>query len=162
MYQKLLLLFALFSLVSCNSTGECSSNQTQGISEFKPAVSKDRKDIRDGFVGQWISRQATDTGGMRHSIIERHEDSRFVVEFKIFDENERLTKQQKEFGYWGVAGGVYFTMFRGWIENDELKHADPDNPYYYDSYEIVEVSDEQVIYKSLTSDNVFTYTKLNQ
>lgn len=130
------------------------------ITEFKPQISQDRKEVRRGFVGKWQSRQPTKSGGMRLTLIERRSDSRYVAEFSLFDEDNNLIKYQKEFGNWGVAGGIYFTMFKGWIEDDNLKEADPNNPYYYDAYKIIQLEKDTLEFESLSSGNVFTYTRL--
>ena len=156
MGSKFFLIIFVFGLYSCSST------EQNEITEFKPSLTKDRKEARDSFIGKWESTQPVKNGGNRHTVIERHYDSRYVVEFKITDENGELKKHQKEFGYWGVAGGIYFTMFRGWINDDEFDNADPDNPYYYDSYKIIEITNGKLTYESLSSNNRFIYTKVKQ
>lgn len=150
----------LLPLILVAGLSACATSDPNVISEYKPQVPKDRKEVRDGFVGKWESTQPTKSGGTRHSLIERNYDSRYVVEFTLLDETGSVKSTQKEFGYWGVAGGIYFTMFRGWINNDELEHADPDNPYNYDSYKVVEVTKDKLVYQSLSSGNLFTYSRV--
>ena len=136
-------------------------DKPNSITEFKPQISQDRKEARNGFVGKWHSRQPTKPGGMRLTVIERRSDSRYVAEFSLFDKYNNLKDYRKEFGNWGVAGGIYFTMFKGWIEDDNLKEADPNNPYYYDAYQIIQIEKDTLVFESLSSGNVFKYTRLD-
>ncbi|MDQ7048685.1 MAG: hypothetical protein Q9M92_03780 [Enterobacterales bacterium] len=90
--------------------------------------------------------------------IERMEDSRYIIEFKVFDSMSILKQENKEFGYWEVSGGVYFTMFRGWFKGEKLLPSNPSDAYNYDAYQIVESSPNKLIYKNLSSANLYTYT----
>jgi hypothetical protein len=138
----------------------CTTTNKNIVTEFKPTLSEDKKVLRNLFVGKWISEQPNDKGGVNVTTVERMADSRYINEFKIFSSARILEKEQKEFGYWGVAGGVYFTMFRGWINGETLTPSDPTNAYNYDSYKIVESTPNRLIYKSLSSGNLYTYTRV--
>ena len=137
----------------------CSSTNTPTITESKPDLTLDKKQLRNGFIGKWESTQLTKDGNTKHAVIERNPDSRYVVEFKIFYPDQTLKYQSKEFGFWGVSGGVYFTMFRGWIKNDEFSPANPDNAYYYDAYKILNVSENELSYENLSSGNKYVYQR---
>lgn len=85
-------------------------------------------------------------------------DGRYVTEFKVLDSSANFKSEHKEFGLWGVSGGIYFTMFKGWIENDQLVPSDPTDAYNYDSYKIIDFKSDKLIYESLTSGNQYTYS----
>ncbi|MBJ2138527.1 hypothetical protein JEU11_18895 [Paraglaciecola chathamensis] len=138
----------------------CSSTQPSKVTESKPELSLDKKQLRTSFVGKWESTQPTKDGNSKHAVIERTADGRYVVEFKIFYPDKTLKYQSKEFGFWGVSGGVYFTMFRGWIENDNFSPANLNNAYYYDAYKIVSVLENQLSYENLSSGNKYIYKRV--
>jgi hypothetical protein len=130
------------------------------ISAVKPSLTQDKKAQRTAFIGKWESSQPTKEGGVRKTIMDRQSDSRYVVEFTVLNEKSEVSYKQKEFGFWGVSGGIYFTMYRGSIENDEFFPVDPNNAYNYDTYQITDISDNKLVYKSLSSENIFTYTRV--
>jgi len=137
----------------------CATANKNIITEFKPALTEDKKALRSLFVGKWISEQPNDKGGKNMTTVDRMADSRYINEFKVFDSTSTLTKEHREFGYWGVSGGVYFTMFRGWINGETLSPSNPADAYNYDTYQIVESSSNKLVYKSLSSGNLYTYTR---
>ncbi|MEC4091915.1 hypothetical protein [Pseudoalteromonas rubra] len=147
-------LLILLVIVICSG---CKSISDLNITESKPALTQDKKQLRASFVGKWESTQLTKEGNTRHALIQRSSDSRYIVEFKVYYPDKTLKYQSKEFGVWGVSGGVYFTMFRGWVENDNFSPADPNNAYYYDAYKILNVTDNQLSYENLSSGNRFIY-----
>lgn len=130
------------------------------ITAFKPVLTEDKKALRTSFVGKWLSKQPTKEGGTREALIERFDDGKYLVEFKVYDAKGALTKTQKEFGVWGVSGGIYFTVYRGLVENGQLYPSDPTDAYNYDSYKILEVSSEQLEYISLSSEGRFVYLRV--
>lgn len=130
------------------------------ISAVKPDLTMDKEQQRASFIGVWESSQPTREGGKRHTLMTRLADSRYVVEFKIYDSESQLKIEQKEFGFWGVAGGIYFTMYRGSVKDDEFFPVDPNNAYYYDAYQITEIATDRLVYKSLSSENIFTYKRV--
>jgi uncharacterized protein YcfL len=152
--RNLLILLVIIICSGCTSTSDLS------ITESKPELKEDKKQLRSSFIGKWESTQLTKDGNTKHAVIERNSDSRYVVEFKIYYPDKTLKYQSKEFGFWGVSGGVYFTMFRGWIENDNLSPANPDNAYYYDTYKILNVAENQLSYESLSSGNKYIYDRV--
>lgn len=138
----------------------CANTEDLVVSEYKNPVTEDKKVIRDGFVGKWRSEQANEKGGINITTVHRSQDGRYLVEFTILDDDAKLKNKQEEFGYWGVSGGVYFTLFKGWIENDEFFAADPNNAYNYDAYKILGVDPDTIVYESLASGNKYQYSKI--
>ena len=149
-------LFVLF-LVGCSTT----NNNSGVITAFKPELKEDKKLLRVSFIGKWFSEQETKDGGFRRTTIERMPDSRYLVTFDIFDAEKKLIMNKKEFGYWGVSGGIYFTMYRGWIDQDRLFNVDPSDAYNYDTYKILSTSSDLLNYQSLSSGNLYTYSRVN-
>ncbi len=154
-FKKIAFLFLIIILAGCFNT-QTSSDE---IIEIKPELKEDKVSLRNSFIGKWYSEQPTKEGGVRKTTIERVPDSRYLVTFEVYDKENQLTLIQKEFGLWGVSGGVYFTMFKGWVENDEFNKADPNDAYNYDSYKIISTSSNELEYQSLSTGNKFTYIK---
>ncbi|WP_298771096.1 hypothetical protein [uncultured Shewanella sp.] len=154
----LLSIFVLFSLASCSQVLKAEHDE---IAVVKPSLSEDKVAVRIGFIGKWLSKQSTKGGGSREAIINRFEDGQYIIEIKIFNSSGVLTTIQKEFGFWGVSGGVYFTIHRGWIADDQLYSSDPSDAYHYDSYDIIEISNNKLKYQSLSGGDTYTYLKIN-
>lgn len=131
------------------------------VTETKPYLSFEQKKLRDAFVGKWSSRQATKKGGIKVSIINRKVDSRYVIEHKVYDKNSILIQESNEVGIWGVSGGIYFTVFRGWLENGQVTPSDPTDAYNYDAYKIKHVSENRLVYRDLSSGNKYIYKRVN-
>ncbi len=138
----------------------CASHSDLTVSEYKTAVSEDNQDVRKRFIGRWRSEQPNSSGGTNITTVHRSQDGRYLVEYTILDARSEVKNQQEEFGFWGVAGGVYFTLFKGWIEDDEFYPADPTNAYHYDAYQILAVEPHTITYKNLASGNKFRYLKV--
>jgi hypothetical protein len=151
-----ILLMVLFT-ASCATT---VLKNEDFITEFKPALSEDKKVLRAVFVGKWLSKQPIKEGGTRETLIERFSDSKYLIEFKTYDSGGTLISTQKEFGFWGVSGGIYFTMYRGRIDAGKFYPSDPSDAYNYDSYKVLEVSEKQLEFLSLSSGNRYTYLKV--
>lgn len=151
-FTTLLVLF----LVGCPAV----DNTSTVITVAKPELTENKKALRANFVGKWLSESETKNGGFRRATIERMSDSRYVVTFDVFDAEKELIINQQEFGYWGVSGGIYFTMHRGVIEKDELLNADPSDAYNYDAYKILSTSSDSLNYQSLSSGNLYTYSRV--
>ena len=110
-----LIVFILSPYTLVNAGEKCEQ-----ITVIKPELSENKISIRNAFIGKWFSKQPIKGGGYRETIIQRLEDSQYLIEFKFFDAASNIQNSQKEFGFWGVSGGIYFTMFRGNVEKDKL------------------------------------------
>ncbi|WP_146105502.1 hypothetical protein [Psychrosphaera saromensis] len=138
----------------------CASTDKNVVTEYKPLMTAEQQVLRDGFVGKWRSEQPNKNGGTNITIKNMMRDGRYVNEFKVLDSSSKLKIESKEFGFWGVSGGIYFTMFKGWIENDELVPSDPTDVYNYDSYKIISFKPDELVYESLVSGNHYTYSRV--
>ena len=130
------------------------------VTETKPLLTREKKDLRLAFIGKWSSRQPTKKDGIKESTINRNVDSRYIIEHRVYDKNSTLIQESKEVGIWGVSGGIYFTVFRGWIENGQFTPSDPTDAYNYDTYKIKSVDADKLVYKNLSSGNEYIYTKI--
>lgn len=148
---------AALSLLLLNG---CAQQNGYIVPEYKSQLSDDKRALREGFIGRWRSEQPNDNGGTNITTVHRSQDGRYLMEYTILDSQSNVKNHQEEFGFWGVAGGVYFTLFKGWVENDEFYPADPTNAYHYDAYQILAVEPEAIAYENLASGNKFYYSKV--
>ncbi|MBD8526431.1 hypothetical protein [Pseudomarimonas arenosa] len=114
--------------------------------------------LRTLMLGRWYGDQPVKGGGRRQWLAERFVDGTFRIDFLI--ETPEGTTQLTEVGFWGVAGGVYFTITRGWLDGDSFGPADPSDPSMYDSYQILEASDDLLRYRGNESGSEFTLRKV--
>ena len=152
-------LLVLSLLVTFSAQGLNREIPADVITDVKPVLSQDQYQTRDSFIGKWLSVQPTESGGTRNAVIERLGDSRYTITFKFFDSLGKLESEHKEFGLWGVSGGVYFTIYIGFIENNQMFKANPNDAHNYDTYKILSVTDNKLVYQSLSTGNKFTYKR---
>jgi hypothetical protein len=107
------------------------------------------------LVGTWYGDQPTKNGGRRQWIMRRAEDGTFQVTFRV-SVPKKGVEEQTEFGDWGVSANLLITLTRGYIRpdggKDEVGGADS---YFWDVYEVQEVSDSIVRYRSVETKNAY-------
>ncbi|MHC9511725.1 hypothetical protein [Kangiella sp. M94] len=145
-------------IFSMNLTGA----ELSPVTDIKPLVSEKKQLQRLTFTGEWVSVQKTQSGATRKATIRRAPNGTYVIDFEFYSENDDLIYSRKEFGMWGVSGGIYFTIYQGWFENDEPVYSNPVDANNYDTYKLLKVSKNELTYQNLSSGNTFTYTKLKE
>lgn len=141
----LLLSIAHIALVALPLLTGCST--AQPVHVFKPD-SEAAHVRRDVMVGRWFGESTTKEGGTIQHIVERREDGTYQIWFRVREASGRVW-EQSEIGLWGVSGSIYFTMTRGWVGKNEIRPADTTDATFYDAYEILSSSGEEVRYKSV-------------
>ena len=129
------------------------------VTDIKPLVSEKKQLQRLMFIGEWFSIQQTESGATRKATIRRSPNGTYVIHFEFYSKNGDLIYSQKEFGMWGVSGGIYFTINQGWFENDEPVYSNAIDANNNDAYKLLKVSENELIYQNLSSGNTFTYQK---
>jgi hypothetical protein len=114
---------------------------------------------RSALVGRWYGETATKDGGKRLHIMERSADGTYRVNFRTIESSGKVS-DQTEVGLWGVSGLVYFTITRGWLQDERFVPADPEEAYYYDAYKILELSKKQLRYRSCAVGDKFLVTRV--
>ncbi len=112
-------------------------------------------------VGRWFNEAPTKDGGKRFSISERNPDGTFVVRFRVIEASGKVW-EQTELGFWGVDGPIYFTITRGFLDNGKVVATNPMDPTFYDAYEILELTESTMRYRSVGNADEFTTRRVPQ
>ncbi|WP_139169352.1 hypothetical protein [Microbulbifer yueqingensis] len=150
------LIFISLALFSACSTSITSYEVIQAVKSTEDLDSEKKWAL---MTGRWYGNQPTKEGGNREQIIERYPDGTYKVDFRIHKMDGSF-EAHSEVGYWGVSGPIYFSIFKGWLQDGKILPSSPSNPYNYDAYEIVSLSEETFKYRSFRSDNKFTLIKV--
>ncbi len=138
--MKKILLFVI-CLTVANLLG-CASH-TKSIIKSDLPLSAEQK--RNTLIGKWFGKIESEKGEIQRWLVERSKDGTYRIWFRVY-ENGKEVKSQTEVGHWGVAGPIYFSIMRGWIKDDQFIPSDPEKPYFYDAYKIVNLTDRSFIY----------------
>lgn len=152
--KTLLLLLALLP-VACAS----HSSPLVRVADEKPEIFADQVN-RDQLVGLWFGESPVKDGSSMKWLIERRKDGTYISRFKIT--NAQGTREQTETGFWGIAGGVYFTLTRGFVEKGRVLPVDFTNATYADTYKALRVAPSEFAYRSLSTQEEFTVKRVGR
>lgn len=105
---------------------------------------------RNMMLGHWYGESRTKDGGRRLEIAEHRRDGTMTIRFRVIDAKGKV-EEQTEVALWGISGPVYFTITRGWLDGTRFHAADPTQAYYYDAYEILELTRRTFRYRHVTT-----------
>ncbi len=149
----------LFCLVSTSMAKQTTEPETEKDLGYNPQPTEARKETWKNMVGNWYGERTLDDGGTYYWIIRRNVVGQYQLEGKVIDPYGR-EKVQIEVGEWGVGGGIYFTIFKGWVKDGQFVPNDQSDPYYRDVYKIIELNEESFKYKHLDSGRTYTVEKV--
>ena len=154
------IVIAAFFTAGCaaTKTPNIESTSTSTIENIKPEISIEQKEAWTLMVGKWFGSQPTRDGGNRMWIVQRNLAGQYRIDFKTVNAGEE--QFSTEVGIWGVADGIYFTVFQGWLVNGEFKVNDVTDPYNRDVYKILTLNTEVFEYQSLSSEDSYTVKKV--
>ena len=112
------------------------------------------------MIGKWYGSQPTKEGGVKKWIVERMSPGTYKIVFRIYEKDATSYWEQIEVGEWGVSGPVYFSILRGWVKDGKLTPADPTDPFNYDAYKIISLTDEKFEYENYDSGDVYGIKKV--
>ncbi len=148
-------LFIGLALTGCATT----NTSTVAVTSQKPSLTLSQEETWNLMTGKWYGSQPTKDGGKKQEIMERSPQGTYKITFRVFDKDGKY-KEQAEAGHWGVSGPVYFTIFRGWIEGDQLSPSNPADPYNYDAYKIIELNTDVFEYENYSSGNRYVIKRV--
>lgn len=131
-----------------------AATDTPPVDPIKPDVPRSAVQLRNMMLGHWFGDSPTKDGGRRMQIVERRRDGTMTIRFRVIDPAGEV-HEQTQVEFWGISGPIYFTIMRGWLKGMRFDPADPTQPYYYDAYEIIELTDKTFRYRHVTTGNKF-------
>jgi len=146
---------SILFLFGCVST----ENKIDSVTEVKPELSQSKIQQRNMMIGKWYGDLPTKEGGRKQWTITRSEDGSYQIDFLITKPDN---SQQKfsEAGQWGVAGNIYFSIYRGAIDQGQFYPSNPNDPYNYDAYNIINLTNSVFEYQNIDSKNKYVISKV--
>jgi len=130
------------------------------VDPAKPDDPQSAVQLRNMMLGYWFGDSATKGGGRRMHIVERRRDGTMTIRFRVIDAAGKVD-EQTEIALWGVSGPVYFTITRGWLDGNQFHSADPTQAYYYDAYEVLELTERTFRYRHVTTGSEYRIEKVD-
>jgi hypothetical protein len=149
--MKHISIFLLALLSGCASFGP--------VDAIKPDAPQSAEQRRNLLVGLWFGDSVTKSGGRKMHIVERYADGTMRIRFRVIEAEETI--EQGEVAFWGISGPVYFSITKGWIEDGKIIPADPTQSYFYDAYEIINLTKEKFRYRHFSTGNEYEITKVD-
>lgn len=151
--------FLFLSLVLITS---CSSIYTSKhtVNEEKPQLSVDQIENWSLMSGAWYASQPTKMGGVRQVISERYPDGTYKIRFKTTRKDGEIN-EQTEIGQWGLVGNIYFSIYRGILTPEGIKYSNTSDPFNYDAYRVIELTENKLVYESIIEKTVYSAIRVN-
>lgn len=134
-------------LVLFASVAGCAIRGSESIDVFKSQLPVSAKERREAMIGKWLGEATTKEGGVRRWLVQRASDGTHRITFRTRIPGKDWN-EQTEVGYWGIAGSTYFTIMKGWMDGQRFLPADASNPYFYDAYKVVRLTELEFEYAS--------------
>jgi hypothetical protein len=144
-------------LVGCANTKNSNTSNVE-VKSSKEFISSSQEMSWKLLSGTWFGSQPTKEGGIKQEIIERVSNGAYRVKFKITSKNGSISKTE-EYGEWGASGSIYFTIFKGFIEDGKESRVDVE-PYNYDAYRIITLNNDMFEYEHVTTGNKYTIKRV--
>ena len=154
--KYLFLLWAISVLVGC-ATNPCTDLTLTSAFAIEP--SEVRVKNWNLLIGTWHGSQRTKDGGVYNWVMRHSANGLYMHESQTVTPDGKV-EYQVEVGEWGMGGNIYFSIFKGWIEDNKFKPADPIDPINRDVYQIIELTDTLFRYKHLDSGEVYSTEKV--
>lgn len=147
------------SLISLNQACVFSHTSTEAIQQFKAELPEDQKDKWRLMVGKWYGSQPLEQGGKKEWVITREENGFYEIAFRNKLHDGTIEKRI-EVGDWGIAESFYFSIFQGWIVNEQFVPADRKDPYNRDIYQVIRLSKDIFEYQNITTKERYTVKRV--
>jgi len=141
----------LILILSLLVTG-CTINSKSNTEDTRP-------EMRELMIGKFYGEHTLSNGNYRPWIMERYRNGKYKATFREYDDKNSF-KDKVEVGVWGVSHPVYFSIYLAEIEGEEAYQSNLESPYNYDAYEIIELNNTLLKYKSFASKNIYTIKKV--
>lgn len=139
-----------------------SDLQPLAMSDSRSAASRfsmSTEATRQALLGKWYAKQLDNNGGEKVWLTERRLDGTYRADIHSRNVNGEPLRQSAV-GYWGVSEGVYFEIFRGWLEEGKIKVADPSESAHYEAFKILSLNPKIFQYRRFSGRPLFTMQKM--
>ncbi len=162
MKSMLLLLLFAFSVSPLITTTVSASDNTAAtkIEAIKPDPTISQVERWRLMTGKWFGSQPTKDGKTLKWIVDRSEDGTYQIRFREY-KSDGSFKENIEVGEWGVSGPIYFSVYKGRVDNGQLRRVNPTDPYNRDAYKITTLNDNIFVYESLEVPNRYTVKRVS-
>jgi hypothetical protein len=124
------------------------------VTAGKPGLSPEEVRQRVGLIGSWLIETTTTEGGVHRILTRRGAEGDFEVTF-VTERPDGRTDVNREVGYWGASGGIYFVLTFGWLEREGgfRPAGRRASGYYDDAYQIIRITHDTFEYQAIASGN---------
>ncbi len=112
---------------------------------------------RQALLGRWYGETKTAEGQSLRWVTQREANGTYRTQYLL---NKAEPEESIEIGQWGISGSVFFTIQRVWIRNGETQRVDSSNVYSYDAYDITQIAEQSLEYRSAGSGRRFTVRRV--
>lgn len=134
---------------------------TPSVNPIKLSETRETVAYRQRLIGLWKGEVLTRDGGRRAWIMQRFRNGTYCVSFRIFPPDNKEW-QQTETGLWGISGGVYFMLTRGFLDKGKMVQADVTDPTLYDAYRIISLTNHTFEYENFSTKERYRAQKVGQ
>ncbi|HET7834047.1 MAG TPA: hypothetical protein VFK88_13890 [Gallionella sp.] len=150
---RVLQIFYVLLLVGC-------ATPASTINSGKP-LNQSSEQRRLILIGKWYGEAPTKDGLKQLELVEKRVDGTQKIHFKLTDKFGKVMSDTTEVGDWGVSGPIYFSITRGWLHDGKVSPTDPTSAFFYDAYEILELTETTFRYKSVETGDQFVVRKVS-
>jgi hypothetical protein len=136
--KNLIALVIVFMVAGCASNGVLTFNTY-------PDLKKEQRIQWQWMIGKWYGKQPLSYGGEHEWLRENFPNGTYKIQFKSSNPDGSLI-EKTEFGIWGLSGDVYFSIYQGHLEGENISESDPSDPEIYDAYHIIHLSEKAMEY----------------
>lgn len=125
----------------------------------KDSATEEARSQREILIGKWYRTQPLADGGSIREAAMFKEDGTYRFEFRVADASGE-TEEFGSIGFWGISGGIHFTIERVKFDDRGTFAVDPADPDHYLAYRVLKLSPEKFTHKALVTGNVFTLKRV--
>ncbi|MDH5484427.1 MAG: hypothetical protein OEY43_04245 [Gammaproteobacteria bacterium] len=151
--MKIRCVFALAALLLVNG---CVATKPSDKEVVMPEEGMSKQDIWQRLTGHWYGSLVNANGSQEKWIIERYPQGSYKVTSRIYQQGSTEFEERIGVGHWGISGPVYFTMFRGWIEDEMITPVNSKDADNYNAHKIDSLDGEMFSYHHYVAGAVHT------
>jgi len=129
------------------------------VEQLKVDLPEDQKERWRLMTGKWYGSQPLKQGGKKEWLITRDENGFYEINFRNHLEDGSI-EERTEVGDWGIAETFYFSIFNGWIINDQFVPADRRDPYNRDIYKVIRLNESFFEYENISTKDRYTVKRV--